>query len=189
MSAGFHFPAQHEKAHVTKDLTSASGLGQRESGREGKQEEGALLHFKSSNSKVGFFWREFTKFQLQSRQVLTAFRPRPLFRSAHGYRTRREGEWKETQPVIGQLHWAIAAMLLLDEIMHLFFFWRGVFSLCVSNMAANAPRALSSTLLNSERTGESFLLYCSEIQASYLPENDRVSVARTPTTQNPPMEK
>lgn len=50
------FPAQHEKAHITKDLHICQRFGAERKG-EGKkrQEKGALLHFKSSNSKLGFF--------------------------------------------------------------------------------------------------------------------------------------
>lgn len=52
--------------------------------------------------------------------------------------------------MIGQLHWAVAAMLGLDQIIRPFF-W-SLFSPCVSNVAANAPKAFSNILLNSGKS-------------------------------------
>lgn len=100
------FPAQHEKAHITKDLHICQRFGA-EGKEEGKkrQEKGALLHFKSSNSKLGFFGINSFSSSSKSRRVLTAFHRRPLFRSALGYHIRQEGEWKEMQAIVGSEAW------------------------------------------------------------------------------------
>lgn len=57
--------------------------------------------------------------------------------------------------MIGQLHWAVASMLGLDQIIPPFF--RSLFRPCVSDVAANAPKAFSNILLNSARTGKSVI--------------------------------
>lgn len=53
MSTGFL--AQHEKAHITKDLHICQRFGAEEKGG------GALLHFTKFKLEVGFFWQIFTK--------------------------------------------------------------------------------------------------------------------------------
>lgn len=91
---------------LLKTSTSASGLGQRERGREKKKaRKRHFITFQKFKLKVGLFWHKFMKFQLQNRRVLTAFHWRPLFRSARGYHIRQEGEWKETQAIIGSEAW------------------------------------------------------------------------------------
>lgn len=80
------FPAQHEKAHITKDH-----ICQR-FGAEGKGE--ALYCISKVQAQS---W----KLQLQSRRVLTAFHRRPLFRSACGYHIRQERRWKEIWAIKG----------------------------------------------------------------------------------------
>ncbi len=57
--------------------------------------------------------------------------------------------------MIGQLHWAVAAMLGLDQIIRPFF--RSPFRPCVSNVAANAPKAFSNILLNPACIGKSVI--------------------------------
>lgn len=159
------FPAQHEKAHITKDLHICQRFGAaRKGGGKKRQEKKRFITFQKFNLELGLFWHKFMKFRLQSRRVLTAFHRRPLFRSARGYHKRQEGEWKETQAItggrgmyvmIGQLHWAVAAMLGLDQIIRPFF--QSLFRSCVINVAANAPKAFSNPPLNSACTGKSMI--------------------------------
>lgn len=89
---------------LLKTSTSASGLGQRERGGEGARKR-RFITFQKFKLKVRLFWHKFMKFQLQSRRVLTAFHRRPLFRSACGYHTRQEGEWKEAEAIVGSEPW------------------------------------------------------------------------------------
>lgn len=91
---------------LLKTSTSASGLGQRERRRGTKrQEKTALLHFKSSNSKLGFFGINSQSSSSMSRRVSTAFHRRPLFRPALGNHMRQEGEWKEMAAIVGSKAW------------------------------------------------------------------------------------
>lgn len=57
--------------------------------------------------------------------------------------------------MIGQPNWAVAAMLGLDQIIRPFF--RSPFRPCVSNVAANAPKAFSNILLNLACIGKSVI--------------------------------
>lgn len=68
---------------------------------------------------------------------------------------RNAGHYRERgmDVMIGQLHWAVAAMLGLDQIIWPFF--RSPFRPFVSDVAANAPKAFSNILLNPACIGKS----------------------------------
>lgn len=70
---------------------------------------------------------------------------------------RNAGHCKERgmNVMIGQLRWAVAAMLGLDQIIWPFF--RSPFGPRVSNVAVNAPKAFSNILLNPACTGKSVI--------------------------------
>lgn len=70
---------------------------------------------------------------------------------------RNAGHYREQSMavMIGQLHWGVAAMLGLDQIFRPFF-W-SPFRPCVSNVAANAPKAFSNILLNPACIGKSVI--------------------------------
>lgn len=59
--------------------------------------------------------------------------------------------------MIGRLHWAVVAMLGLDQI--IWPFVRPPFRPCVSNMAANATKAFSKVLRNPAGTGKSAIWF------------------------------
>lgn len=127
------FPAQHEKAHITKDLHICQRFGVKGKGWRGgekKQEKDALLHFKSSNSKWGFAginsWssssREDESWQL-SIDGLFSGRHSDITRDRKG-NGKNSGRHKEQSMdlMIGQLYLAVATMLGLDQIIWPLFF-------------------------------------------------------------------
>lgn len=147
MSAGF--PAQHEKAHITKDLHICQRFG-----AEGKGE--ALYYISKVQTQSWAFLAYINEVQVPEQTSLDSLPSTASFlvgtrishKTGRGME-RSVGYYRERSMdvMIGQLHWAVAAMLGLDQI--IFF--------CVSNVAANAPKAFSSILLNSVCTGKSVI--------------------------------
>lgn len=158
MSPGF--PAQHEKARITKDLHICQRFG-----AEGK---GKAIYYisKSSESKLSSFGMLFMKLQGQSRRVLTAFHLWPLFRSARGYNRRQEGGWNEMQAIIGSEAWmwwlgSFTGLLqpCWDWIKSCSHFYSHYPGFEWATWLANASKTFSNTLLNSVCTGKRMIWF------------------------------
>lgn len=164
-SAGF--PARHERAHVTKDLHICQRFGAEEKG--GRPFITLQKKKKKFKLKVGLFFGtqawSFGSSVDETWQLSIA----SLF-SGQGEDMADDKKGNEEKNIVfyreqslyvmfGQLYWIGEATLCLDWIRQfvffLFFWW--LFRLCLSNVAANAPKAFSNILLNSACTGKNLI--------------------------------
>lgn len=160
-SAGF--PARHERAHVTKDLHICQRFGAEEKrGRpfitlqkKIQAQSWALLAHR--HEVLVPVW---TRLKSYPSPASLQVRVRIWQMTRRGTRKKiLSFTGSKAYVMFGQLYWTGEAMLCLDWIKQFvffrFFWW--LFRLCLSNVAANAPKAFSNILLNSACTGKNLI--------------------------------